>query len=50
MSAEENKAVIRRLLEEGWNQHNLDVIDDLNAMDYVDHSAPPGFPPDKADA
>ena len=50
MSAEENKAVISRLLEEGWNQHNLDVIDDLNAMDYVNHSAPPGFPPDKAGA
>ncbi len=50
MSAEENKAVVHRLLEEGWNQHNLDVIDDLNAPDLVDHSAPPGFPSDKAGA
>ena len=39
MSAEENKAVIRRLFEEVANGHNLDVLDDLVSEDVVNHAA-----------
>ena len=43
MSAE-NKAIVRRLMEETINQKNLDVFDELVAPDFVNHSAPPGAP------
>lgn len=45
--SEENKAVNRRQLEEVWNKHNLDAIDEFYAPDYVNHSAPPGFAGDR---
>jgi steroid delta-isomerase-like uncharacterized protein len=35
MSAEENKAIIRRLNDEAWNQGSLDVVDELIAEDFV---------------
>ena len=41
MSAEENKAVIRRLVEEVYNGNNLDLLDELVAQDMVNHSAAP---------
>jgi steroid delta-isomerase-like uncharacterized protein len=44
MSAE-NKAIYRRFVEEGFNQGNLDLFDELIAPDFVNHSAPPGVPP-----
>ena len=44
MSAE-NKAIMRRLIEEGFNRGNLEVYDELVAPDFVNHSAPPGAPP-----
>ncbi len=31
MSTEENKATIRRFVEEGWNQGNVAVFDELCA-------------------
>ena len=37
MSTEENKAVVRRLLDV-WEQGNIDLIDELLAPDYVNHS------------
>jgi steroid delta-isomerase-like uncharacterized protein len=37
MSSEENKALIRRLVEVS-NQGNLDALDDLIADNFVDHS------------
>ena len=37
MSAEENKALARRVIEEMFNKGNLDVADELIAQDYVDH-------------
>lgn len=38
MSIEENKAIIRRLVEGGVNQGRLDVFDELFAPDFVDRS------------
>lgn len=38
---ENNKTVIKRYFEEVWNNHNLDVIDELFAPDYVVHNLPP---------
>lgn len=43
MSAEENKAVLRRCYEESINQKNLAVIDELVDNNFVIHDAPPGF-------
>lgn len=37
MSAEENKAIVRRLFEELWNQGKLDVADEIFATDYIFH-------------
>jgi len=34
MSAEENKAIIRRWIEEAWNKGNVDVADELYAADF----------------
>ena len=41
VSAEDNKAVIRRLIEEVYNEGNLDVRDELVAPDVFDHAAVP---------
>ncbi len=37
MSAEKNKAVVRRYFEEAWNKKNLDVVDEIIAPDHLDH-------------
>jgi steroid delta-isomerase-like uncharacterized protein len=39
VSAEENKAVVRRLFEEVANGQNLDVLEELVAKDVVNHAA-----------
>ncbi len=46
MSAEENKALSRRLFQEFWDQKNLAVADELLAANHVDHTpgSPPGLP------
>ncbi len=44
MSAEENKALTRRVMEEMFNKGNLDVADELLAPDFVDHD--PSMPED----
>ena len=44
MSAEENKALARRVMEEMFNKGNLDVADELLAPGYVDHD--PAMPED----
>ena len=41
MSAEENKALIRRLVDEVYNDNDLDVLDELVAQDIINHSAVP---------
>lgn len=35
MSAEENKAIVRRYLEEAWMKGNLSVLDELMAPNYA---------------
>jgi steroid delta-isomerase-like uncharacterized protein len=43
MAAEENKALVRRILEEVWNKGNLAAIDELFAPTHVRHDpANPG--------
>ena len=37
MSIEDNKNLSKKLFEEVWNKGNLDVVDDLIALDYVIH-------------
>jgi predicted ester cyclase len=44
MSTQENKAIVRRLVEEAQAGGNLHVIDELISPDFVDHSAWPGIP------
>lgn len=39
MSIEENKAIIRRWLEEGWTNGNLDVADELIDPGFIVHGA-----------
>ena len=47
MSPEENKAIARRFVEEVQNKGNIDAVDEFLADSMVNHSAPPGVPPDR---
>lgn len=48
MSAE-NKAVMRRIYEEFWNEGNFDALDEIVSADYVLHvPTPPGAPSGRA--
>src|SRR5262245_57505289 len=47
MSAEENKAVMRRIFEL-FNTGNLALVDEVIAADVIDHQAPPGIAPGRA--
>jgi steroid delta-isomerase-like uncharacterized protein len=38
MTVEENKAVFRRMVEEGFNKGNLAVVDELVAPNHVNHA------------
>ena len=44
MGIDQNKALARRFLEEVMNKGDVDVIDELSAPNFVDHSLPPGVP------
>jgi steroid delta-isomerase-like uncharacterized protein len=44
MSSDESKNVVRRVLDEGFNQGRVEIADELIATDFVDHSAAPGLP------
>jgi predicted ester cyclase len=48
-SAQENKAIARRFLEEHMAKGNLDVIDELLSPDFVDRSLMPGQGPTRED-
>jgi steroid delta-isomerase-like uncharacterized protein len=45
MSTEENKAIVRRFLEEVVNKGNQTVADELVASDFIDHNPLPGLSP-----
>ena len=36
--SEENKAIVRRLIEDTWNKKNRSLIDEVIAPDYVGHN------------
>lgn len=38
--SEENKAIMRRIFEEVFNEGNLDLLDELVAPEFVNHAAP----------
>ena len=42
MSTEENKTLVRRAIEEGWNQGNLALTEELDAANFIHHD--PDFP------
>jgi predicted ester cyclase len=43
--SEENKAVMRRIYEEFWNEGNFEALDEIVSPDYVLHvPTPPGVP------
>lgn len=44
MSVDENKALMRRLYDEVVNEHNLDLLEELVADDFVEHEGFPGLP------
>ena len=50
MSTEENKAVVRRWIEEHVNKGNQAVTDEVIAADCVWHNNPPGQPPGREGA
>lgn len=39
MGTDDNKAILRRFIEEAFNQGNLAVVDELVASDYINHVA-----------
>lgn len=45
MSIEQNKALVRRLVEEAQAAGKLVLVDELLAPDFVDHNPLPGIPP-----
>jgi len=47
MSAESNKALVRRFVEDFQSRHNLAAVDENMAPDFIDHNAPPGLPADR---
>ena len=44
MSAEQNKTLVRRFVDEVQSGGNIDAIDELCSPEFVNHSAPPGVP------
>ena len=48
MANEQNKANASRIPMEVFNQGKLAVIDEVMTSDFIEHAAPPGFPPGPA--
>jgi len=49
-TTDDNKAIVRRVLDEVWNGQRLDRLDELVVQDYVDHAALLGQAPGLAGA
>ena len=47
MSTEQNKVIVRQFVEEAQSQGNLGAIDEFMIPEFVDHSAFPGFSPNR---
>ena len=47
MSIEENKALVRRCIEDVFNKKNITSLDEFLAPNVVHHSLPPGVPQDR---
>jgi steroid delta-isomerase-like uncharacterized protein len=47
MSAEDNKALIRRFVDEVQSGGNIDLVDEICSPEFVNHSAPPRIPADR---
>ena len=45
MSAEENKAIVRRFIEDVLSGNQVGLVDTMFAPEYVNHLLPPGTPP-----
>ena len=43
--SETNKAIVRRLVDEAQSNSNFDVVDEILADDFIDHTPFPGVPP-----
>jgi steroid delta-isomerase-like uncharacterized protein len=41
MSTEQNRSIVRRWIEEGWNKGNPAIVDQLYAPDYVQYESSP---------
>jgi|SRR5687767_2244583 len=50
MTTEQNKALVRRLVDELQCQHDLSALDRYVAPTFVDHTAGPGIPPNREGA
>ena len=46
MSAVDNKALVRRFVDEVQSGGNIDLIDEICSPEFVNHSPPPGIPAD----
>jgi steroid delta-isomerase-like uncharacterized protein len=44
MASETNKAIVRRIFEEGFNQKNTGILDELIASNYVNYDFPMPVP------
>ncbi len=42
--SDQNKALSRRVIEEGFDKGNMAALGELVTSNYVNHSAPPGMP------
>lgn len=42
--SQENKALVRRFIDEVQSRGNIDALDEFCAPDFVNYSAPPGMP------
>ncbi|MBI4641059.1 MAG: ester cyclase [Candidatus Tectomicrobia bacterium] len=45
--SQENKAIVRRAIEEVWNKRNPAAIDEIYAANYVIHNPPGGISPNR---